>query len=64
MFAFINIIRTNLIFFIPMVLVGMVLLGEVPVASKLVHGGLEMVGAVVGAVLAIWLLIEIPILMG
>lgn len=47
-----NFIVANFLFFIPMALFGLILFAEVPVHSKIAHGGLCTVGLVVGSVLA------------
>ncbi|MGS0741581.1 hypothetical protein ACVBEF_07080 [Glaciimonas sp. GG7] len=57
-----HLIVTNLLFFIPMALCGLVLFAEVPVHSKVAHGGLCTVGLVVGAMLAMLLLEVIAVM--
>lgn len=57
-----HLIVTNLIFFVPMALCGLVLFSEVPVHSKVVHGGLCTVGLAAGALLAMFLLEAISIM--
>jgi len=51
-----HLIVTNLIFFVPMALCGLILFAELPVRSKVAHGGLCTVGLLVGAVSALVLL--------
>ncbi|MBO9538184.1 hypothetical protein [Herbaspirillum sp.] len=57
-----NIIMDNLVFFIPMTLAGLLLCGEVPVASKAVRTGCRAIGAVFGALLALLVLEALPVL--
>jgi hypothetical protein len=52
----------NLMFFIPMALAGLLLCGEVPVASRIVRTSLRAVGAVFGALLALLVLEALPVL--
>lgn len=59
----INLIMRNLIFFIPMALVGLILCGEVPVASKLARAALRTIGAICGALLALIILETLPALL-
>ncbi|KAF3999881.1 hypothetical protein [Glaciimonas immobilis] len=51
-----NFLIANVLFFVPMALFGMVLFAEVPVRSKVAHGGLCTVGLAVGALFALLLL--------
>lgn len=51
-----NLIVANFLFFIPMALFGLILFAEVPVHSKIAHGGLCTVGLIVGSVAAFILL--------
>jgi hypothetical protein len=57
-----NIILNNLVFFIPMTLAGLLLCGEVPVASRMVRTSLRAMGAVFGALLALLVLEALPVL--
>jgi len=57
-----NIVTNNLIFFVPMVIAGFMLFGEVPVASKLLRSVLRTFGAVGGALLALLVLEVLPVL--
>jgi hypothetical protein len=57
-----NLIMNNLVFFIPMALVGFVMCGEVPVASRFVRTTLRTFGAVVGALMALLVLEALPAL--
>lgn len=57
-----NIIMNNLVFFIPMTLAGLLLCGEVPVASRALRVSLRAVGAVVGALMALLVLEALPVL--
>ncbi|AMP01526.1 putative membrane protein [Collimonas arenae] len=59
----VNLIMHNLLFFVPMAIAGLVLCGEVPVASKVVRGSLRAIGAVCGALLALIILESIPALL-
>jgi hypothetical protein len=57
-----NIVTNNLMFFLPMAFAGLVLFGEVPVASKLLRTVLRAVGAVGGALMALLVLEVLPAL--
>jgi len=57
-----NIITHNLVFFIPMALAGLLLCGEVPVASRAVRVTLRTVGALAGALMALLVLEALPVL--
>jgi hypothetical protein len=57
-----DLIVKNLIFFVPMALFGLILFAEVPVRSKVAHGGLCTVGLVAGALLALLLLEMIEVM--
>lgn len=57
-----NIITNNLVFFIPMVLAGLLLCGEVPVASRAIRVSLRAFGAVAGALMALLVLEALPVL--
>ncbi|MBB5391148.1 MULTISPECIES: hypothetical protein [unclassified Herbaspirillum] len=57
-----NIIMNNLVFFIPMTLAGLLLCGEVPVASRVIRNGCRAIGAVFGALLALLVLEALPVL--
>ncbi|AMP06850.1 MULTISPECIES: hypothetical protein [Collimonas] len=59
----IKVIMDNLLFFVPMAFAGLILCGEVPVASRLARGSLRAVGAVCGAILALIILEAIPALL-
>jgi hypothetical protein len=59
----IKVIMDNLLFFVPMAFAGLILCGEVPVASRLARGSLRAVGAVCGAILALVILEAIPALL-
>ncbi|PFH08914.1 hypothetical protein BCF11_1292 [Collimonas sp. PA-H2] len=59
----IRLIMDNLLFFVPMAIAGIILCGEVPVASKLARGSLRAIGAVCGALLALIILEAIPALL-
>ncbi|WP_211443522.1 hypothetical protein [Collimonas humicola] len=59
----IRLIMDNLLFFVPMAFAGLILCGEVPVASKLARGSLRAIGAVCGALLALIILEAIPALL-
>ncbi|WP_050465796.1 hypothetical protein [Herbaspirillum autotrophicum] len=57
-----NLIENNLVFFLPMVLAGFLVFGEVPVASKFIRTLLRTFGAVGGALLALLVLEVLPVL--
>lgn len=57
-----NIVTNNLMFFLPMAFAGLVLLGEVPVASRLVRTMMRAVGAIGGALIALLVLEVLPVL--
>ncbi|MFC5472693.1 hypothetical protein [Paraherbaspirillum soli] len=57
-----NLISHNLLFFVPITIAGVVLFGEVPVASRLAKGSLRAIGAICGALLALILLETLPAL--
>ncbi|MCA1324680.1 hypothetical protein [Herbaspirillum sp. alder98] len=57
-----NIIMNNLVFFVPMTLAGLLLCGEVPVASRAIRMTLRTVGAVGGALMALLVLEALPVL--
>lgn len=57
-----NLIMNNLMFFLPMALAGLLLCGEVPVASRMVRTSLRAVGAIFGALLALLVLEALPVL--
>lgn len=59
----IKLIMDNLLFFVPMAFAGIILCGEVPVASKWARGSLRAIGAVCGALLALIILEAIPALL-
>jgi hypothetical protein len=59
----VNLVMNNLLFFIPAAIAGVVLCGEVPVASRFARGSLRAVGAVCGALLALIILEAIPALL-
>ena len=59
----VNLIMHNLIFFVPAALAGLILCGEVPVASKFAKGSLRAIGAICGALLALLILEAIPALL-
>jgi hypothetical protein len=59
----IKLIMDNLLFFVPMAIAGVILCGEVPVASKFARGSLRTIGAVCGALLALIILEAIPALL-
>ncbi|MCW5300101.1 hypothetical protein [Herbaspirillum lusitanum] len=57
-----NIVTNNLMFFLPMAFAGLVLFGEVPVASKFVRTVLRTIGALGGALIALLVLEVLPVL--
>ena len=57
-----NIVTNNLIFFLPMVVAGILLFGEVPVASKFLRSVLRTFGAIGGALIALLVLEVLPVL--
>ncbi|MFJ2990185.1 hypothetical protein ACIPF8_20155 [Collimonas sp. NPDC087041] len=59
----VHLIMQNLLFFVPMAIAGLILCGEVPVASRVARGGLRAIGAVCGALLALIILESIPALL-
>lgn len=59
----IKVIMDNLLFFVPMAFAGLILCGEVPVASRLARGSLRAIGAICGAILALVILEAIPALL-
>lgn len=59
----VNLIMHNLLFFVPAAFAGLILCGEVPVASKFARGSLRAIGAICGALLALVILEAIPALL-
>ncbi|AIY43401.1 hypothetical protein LT85_4243 [Collimonas arenae] len=59
----VKLIMDNLLFFVPMAVAGLILCGEVPVASKWARRTLRGIGVVCGALLALIILEAIPALL-
>jgi Na+-transporting NADH:ubiquinone oxidoreductase subunit NqrB len=58
-----QLILANLVFFLPMALVGFVLFGEVPVHSGMARRAMRVTGALVGALLCVAVLTLLPLIL-